>query len=320
MAVYPSMRDELFRPVKIGKLRLKNNVFLAPMAAVNCPAFRLLCRKHGAGLTYTQMIDAEAAIRNPATCYDRFLDIQEGERPLGIQLVGSRPEPMKQATEQLEQHADLVDMNMGCSEAEILAKKAGAFFLKHPEQIPRVVSAVTSATNKPVTAKIRSGWDTVNAPQVAKILEDSGVDAIAVHARTRRQMFTGRADWSVIAQVKRSVDIPIIGNGDVTGRTPAETLLAKCDAVMVGRAAMGNPLVFEQILNNACRPGVVQKRTAFMEFTALYKKQKRQRFPELRQHAVWFCKGVRGATRIKDDLGKMADERHLLSYISNIHP
>lgn len=314
-----AMPADLIRPIRIGRLRLENNVFLSPLAGVNCPAFRLLCKKHGAGLTYTQMIDAEGGIRNPDSCYNCFIDILEGERPVGLQLVGSRPASMKQATARLEHYADLIDINMGCSEAEILAKKAGAFFLKHPEQIGRVVSAVTGATNKPVTVKIRSGWDRVNAPQVAKVLEDCGVDAVAVHARTRKQMFTGKADWSVVAQVKRSTSILVIGNGDVTGKAAAEALLAKCDAVMVGRAAIGNPLVFEQILNNACRPGIMQKKGAFGEFAQFYGLQKRQHFPEFRQHAVWFFKGVRGAARIKVKLGKMEDREHIMSYLETLH-
>jgi nifR3 family TIM-barrel protein len=307
------------QPISIGKLKLENNVFLAPLAAVNCPAFRLQCRMHGAALTYTQLIDSDGCMHNYENSYSKYIEPLAGERPLGIQLVGSQPRSMKAAAEKLEQHADLLDINMGCSESEVLAKKAGSFFMKHPEQIERVVSAVIGATNRPVTAKIRSGWDSINAPEVARMLEDCGVDAVAVHARTRKQKFTGKADWSVISHVSRAVDIPVIGNGDVTGLSSAQGLLEKCDAIMVGRAAMGNPLIFDQILRGTPSPGLVEKRKAFLEFVSLYHRQQRQRIPEVRQHALWFFKGVRGAARIKDALAKMDDINTILSYVKQLH-
>lgn len=279
------------KPLKIGEVAIPGNLVLAPMAAVNCPAFRALCAMHGASLTYTQMIDADEL----EGLDERFISRFPEESCLSVQLIGSRPDTLKEAVKGVDRFADIIDINLGCAEKGMLGKQSGAFLLKHPEQIGRVVSAVKQATEKPVTAKIRSGWDEVNAVQVARILEKLGVSAVAVHPRTRKQGYTGKADLSVIRQVKDAVRIPVIGNGDVTRPEHVKAMLERtgCDAVMIGRAAMSNPFIFRQTSDFFSKGSYSQSdpKQISLEFISLYKRQKRQNIAELRQHVSWFYKG-----------------------------
>ncbi|MFH0977688.1 MAG: tRNA-dihydrouridine synthase family protein [Candidatus Woesearchaeota archaeon] len=308
----------LIRPIKIGNVQIENNLFLAPMAGVNCPAFRLICRKHGAGLVYTQMYDANSLVANEPS---KFLEILPGERPVAVQLIGAKPDVMRKATVRISPFADIIDINMGCPDSDVLANKAGVFLMKHPEQIERVVKAVISSTGKPVTVKMRSGWESVNAPQVAKMLEDYGIAAITVHARTKKQQFKGNADWKVIQAVKEAVSIPVIGNGDVRSFIQAEKLLtfSGCDAIMIGRAAMGNPAIFHEImLRREPYHSLSDKKQMFKEFLGYYEQQERQSFSELRQHAMWIFKGIKQAAKIKDEIGRIEKKESLLEYVENL--
>jgi tRNA-dihydrouridine synthase B len=289
---------EYINPINIGRHRLSNNIILAPMAAVNCPAFRMHCTQKGAGHTYTQMIDPDEYNKNPEQGYYRFIDRLSQEKSLTVQVLGSRPEPLSECIQHIEEHADIIDLNLGCAEPEMLKKQYGSFLLKHPEQIKRTINAILNNTNKPVTAKIRSGWESVNALEVGKILEDFGVDALAIHPRTRKQKYTGKADWTIIKDLKEKLNIPIIGNGDIITPTHAKAMFdqTKCDAIMLGRAAIGSPLIFTEV-NQFLKTGIIkeitqkEKYTSLKEFSELYKKQHRQRFEELKQHTLWFLKG-----------------------------
>lgn len=306
--------------LKIGNLELKNNLILAPMLGVNCNVFRLLCKQYGAGLVYTPMIHPDSLKYQK----DK-IDIIKEEKPIAAQIVGKDPKELSQAAITLEDHADIIDINLGCPDKEILAKKAGAFLIKHPEQFVKPISKVISSVNCPITAKIRIGWDDtcINAVEVAKSLEDLGINAITVHGRTRKQVYSGKARWDIIKQVKDKVNIPIIGNGDVFSHLDYNNMLNKTnvDFVMIGRGAIGNPLIFHNCLNqdNIIKKDNKTAKNLFDEFYDLYQKHSpRDSFTEIRQHAMWFVKGIKGAARIKDNLMKCNNIDKVKQIIDNI--
>src|SRR3989338_7017172 len=269
--------------MNIGNVKLKSRLILAPMAAVNCTAFRLLCKEYGAGLVYTQMIDADGLVAEKSKLLDNYVGFSDKEHPIAAQIVGANLDNMIKAVKILEEYADIIDINLGCPDSNVLGKKAGAYFVKHPNLIKRLVKPIVESTERPVTAKIRTGWDetSINAVEVAKILEECGCKAIAVHARTRKQQYTGKADWEVIKQVKESVSIPIIGNGDVFKPGSAKAMLEQtnCDFVMIGRGTIGNPFIFSRtnyLLDhgkNAPEQTIEEIKMAFERFYALYQQQ-----------------------------------------------
>lgn len=293
--------------MKIGKVKLENNLILAPMLGVNCNAFRLQCRKHGAGLVTTAMIHPDSLFNQESK-----LDILKQERPVAAQIVGKSPKDMARAASILEKEADIIDINLGCPDKDVLSNQAGAFLTKHIDQMEKMVSKVISSVNCTVTAKIRAGWDakSINAVEVAKLLEDLGVDAITVHGRTRKQGYTGKADWKIIKQVKDSVEVPVIGNGDVFKPEDYQSILQKTnvDFVMIGRGAIGNPLIFENCLKYSKGIKPVQKNLEmahklFLEFFDYYEKYSaRESFTEIRQHAMWFLKGVKDSSLLKNKI------------------
>jgi len=318
--------------LKIGNVKINNPLVLAPMAAVNCPAFRLLCKKYGAGLVYSPMIHCNSLTHlwkdDKELVFENFINFQDEERPLAAQIVGSDPKLMGEAASILSDYADIIDLNFGCCDADILGGKAGAFFIKHPEQIDKVVKSVLDNTNLPVTAKIRIGWDekSINALEVSKKLEGLGVAAIAVHARTKSQRFSGKADWSMIKKVKDSINIPVIGNGDVSLPGSAKAMLDQtgCDFVMIGRAAMGNPFIFSRTKylldngSNAPEPSRREIKKCILEFISLYEHQKRQKFSELRDQMLWFVKGLDGARKIKQDIIHLKEKDDLKEYLDRV--
>lgn len=318
--------------LSIGKVKVENPLVLAPMAAVNCPAFRLLCRNYGAGLIYSPMIHCNSVTHlwkvDKDRVFENFINFQDGERPLAAQIVGSDPKLMGESARILSDFADIIDLNFGCCDSDILAAKAGAFFVKHPEQMDKVLDAVLDSTDLPVTAKIRIGWDerSVNAVDVCRKLEGFGLAAVAVHARTRKQAFSGKANWSVIKEVKASVNIPVIGNGDVFLPGSAKAMLdqTNCDFVMIGRAAIGNPFIFSRakflLENGSSAPEQSRKdvKKCFFEFVKLYGLQKRQKFSELRDQALWFVKGLDGARKLKQDILGVKDKDKLLGYLEEV--
>lgn len=246
------MKDILKQEVRIGNLALKNRLIAAPMAGLSSLPYRMLAMENGCSLAISEMVSAEGAIRGRKKT-SRYFTNDENIRPFGVQVFGTDPQAFVRAIESFEgMPIDLVDINSGCPVNKVCKKGAGSALMKDPPLIGRIVRACKKVSKLPITLKIRSGWSatSINCIDIAKIAEDAGADAIAIHPRTRAEMFKGKSNWKLIAQVKKSVSIPVIGNGDVKTREDALRMLDEtaCDAVMIGRAAVGNPWIFRQIL------------------------------------------------------------------------
>ncbi len=238
--------------MKIDNLQIQTPVFLAPMAGYTNSAFRQICKKMGAGMVYTEFVSSEGIIRESGKTFE-YLKFTDFERPLGIQLFGHNPESMAEAAKIIEERyqPDIIDLNFGCSVRKVVKKNAGAALLKDLPLLKSVAKSVVSAVQTPVTAKIRMGWNyqSIVALEVSRILEDSGIKALTVHPRTASDGYRNFARWEVITDIKKTLSIPIIGNGDINTAEDAIRMFAEtaCDAVMIGRAAIGNPWIFEQV-------------------------------------------------------------------------
>lgn len=297
-----------------------NPVIAAPMAGVTDKAFRVLAREAGCGLVCTEMISDQALLYgNPKTV--DMLNI-EGETgpvngPLSVQLFGSNPEYMAEAAAIVEKRgADIIDINMGCPTPKIVKNGEGAALMKDPEQAARIVAAVVRAVKRPVTVKMRAGWDegSRNAVQVARLVVEAGAAAVTVHGRTRVQFYGGQADWNIIGEVKAAVEVPVVGNGDIWSGPHAARMMQEtsCDAVMIGRAGMGNPWIFRQVVRyletGEILPGpTVNDRisTALRHLELLVKfKGEKRAVLEMRRHASWYIKGLRGAARAREKINK----------------
>lgn len=320
--------------MKIGNVELKNNIFLAPMAGVTDMPFRLICANFGAGLVYSEMISAKGLYYNDKKTAE-LMQIDTDERPCAIQIFGSDPDIMAEIIPKVMAYKpDIIDINMGCPTPKIVNNGDGSALLKSPELIGKIVRAVSDASSVPITVKIRKGWDdnSVNAVETARIIEENGAAAIAVHGRTRAQFYSGEADWDIIRQVKQAVKIPVIGNGDIWSAADAKRLIdyTGCDAVMVARGAEGNPFIFRQI-NELFKTGEVsffptprQRLAQALEHVkalAAFKGEERG-VKESRKHIAWYIKGLPNASRIKGEIFKISDivsmQNILEEYINNI--
>ena len=237
--------------MKIGNVDIKTNVFLAPMAGVTDKPFRLICKEMGCGLVYSEMVSAKGILYDSKNT-KKLLESDEAERPVAVQLFGSDPEIMANMAKKIEDlPVDIIDVNMGCPAPKIVKNGEGSALMKTPELVGEIVNALVNAQKKPVTIKFRKGFDdgNINAVEIAKIAEKNGAAAVAVHGRTREQYYSGKADWDIIKDVKKAVNIPVIGNGDVDSPEKAKSLFdyTSCDAIMVGRGAQGNPWIFKRI-------------------------------------------------------------------------
>lgn len=302
--------------MKIGNLEIKGYAVLAPMAGVADKAFREICTEFGASYVVSEMVSSKGLQYNDKKT-GSLMTLSESERPAGIQLFGSEPEVMAEAAKKaMEYKPDVIDINMGCPAPKVSCNGSGAALMKSPKLCGEIVSSVKNAVDIPITVKIRKGWDSncINAVEVAKICEAAGADAITVHGRTRQEMYAVPADWDIIKQVKQSVKIPVIGNGDVVSAQSAAKMLEQtgCDAVMVGRAALGSPWIFTQInsyLTNSCciipPPQINKKMLVMLKHIKLmcdYKGEHRA-MNEARKHVGWYLKGIKNAAAFRRRAG-----------------
>lgn len=317
--------------MKIGNIVINGAAALAPMAGVADRAFRELCINFGASYVIGEMVSAKGILFNNENSME-LLQLSEEERPAAVQLFGCEPDTVaKAAIKVMPYHPDIIDINMGCPAPKISGNGCGAALMKDPALCGKIVQAVREAVNIPVTVKIRKGWDadSVNAVEVAEICAMNGASAVTVHGRTREQQYAPFADWDIIKSVKKAVNIPVIGNGDVTSAESAAKMLeyTGCDMVMVGRAALGNPWIFSQI-NAFLNEGKIIPEPTISERLAVmvrhirkiceYKGEKHG-ITEARKHLTWYIKGFKGASTIRNRCGYINSLDELYALVKEIH-
>lgn len=316
--------------LKIGDVELKNQVVLAPMAGVCNPAFRLIAKEFGTGLVCAEMV-SDKAILNGNKRTREMLFVDEREKPLSLQIFGGDRASLVEAAKVVDQetNADIIDINMGCPVPKVTKCDAGARWLLEPNKIFEMVSAVVGAVSKPVTVKMRIGWDSEHIYVIdnAKAVEQAGAQAVTVHGRTREQLYTGTADWNYIRQVKENVSIPVIGNGDVGSPEDAKRMLDEtgCDGVMIGRGALGNPWMLYRTIEYLKsgqllpEPGLNEKiKIAVLHMDRLADlKGEKVAVKEMRKHLAWYLKGFQGAARIKDAIMEETRRNEMVQILEN---
>lgn len=317
-------------PLQIGSVTLPNNLILAPMAGVTDLPFRLLCKEQGAGLLCMEMVSAKAILyKNKNT--EALLNIDSRENPVSLQLFGSDPDIMAQIAHQIEDRPfDILDINMGCPVPKVVNNGEGSALMKDPVLAGKIIEKVVKAIHKPVTVKIRKGFDEehVNAPYLAHIAQECGAAAVAVHGRTRQQFYSGKADWDIIRQVKETVSIPVIGNGDLLS---AEDVIAMeeqtgCDGFMIARGAQGNPWIFHQILHYF-KTGEHEKKPSLEEMAQMMLRHARMMIEykgeyigmhEIRKHAAWYTTGYPNSARFRGQINEVETYEQLTELLALI--
>ena len=317
---------------KIGNVEIPNKVVLAPMAGVCNNAYRRIIKEMGCGLIVAEMVSDKAIAYGNEKTID-MLYMTEDERPISQQIFGSDKESFVTATKYIYEnmHPDIIDINMGCPVPKVATRaQAGSALLKNPKKVYEIVSSVVASVPIPVTVKIRSGWDSssINAVEIAKIIEKAGASAITVHPRTRTQGYEGNADWNIIKEVKQNVSIPVIGNGDIKSCFDAKRMLDEtgCDAVMIGRGVLGNPWLIKECVDYL-EKGILPKEITKNEKINMIKKHmnylikikpEKVALLEIRTHAAWYLKGIPGTNKIKEELFKTKTIDEFMNIINKI--
>lgn len=300
------------------------------MAGVTDLPFRLLCKEQGAGLLCMEMISAKALqYKNKNT--KALLAIHPGEYPVSLQLFGSDPYIISEMAKEIEELPfQILDINMGCPVPKVVKNGEGSALMKDPGKVYEIVNQTVKAIRKPVTVKIRKGFDDghINAVEIAKVIEEAGGAAVAVHGRTREQYYSGRADWEIIRQVKEAVSIPVIGNGDVVSGETAQAMMRQtgCDGVMIGRAAQGNPWIFRELADyermgkTAVRPSKEELRAAMLRHARLQIEFKGDYLGirEMRKHVSWYTKGMEGSAKLRDAINRVESYEELEELLGRI--
>ena len=318
---------------KIGNVNIKNNVVLAPMAGISNPSYIKICEEMGLGYAITELISAEAVFRNNKKTMDMLSGFDKLKIPVAIQIFGANADVMGEAAKRLVDtyHPKIIDINMGCPVPKVAVKSgAGAALMKDLNKVFDIVNSVVNSVNVPVTVKIRSGWDSnsVNAVEVAKVCEQAGASAISVHGRTRSQGYSGTVDLDIIKRVKESVSIPVIGNGDIRDVNSARRMMeyTRCDAVMIGRGALGNPWLIRDIVNyfdsgsimdNPSYEERVSMCLKHLDYLLKFKCEK-VAVLEMRSHISWYLKGMPGIMEVKADIFKTKNAEEIKNIKNNI--
>lgn len=314
----------MINKIKIGNVEIDNNVFLAPMAGITDLAYRSIAKEFGAGLTYSEMISAKGMYYNDEKT-KMLMKKAKNEEPFAVQIFGSDADIMAEVAEKISESADIIDINMGCPAPKVVKNGDGSKLMLDPELIDEITKKVVAKSKVPVTIKIRKGWDKehINAVEIAQIAEKNGISAITVHGRTREEFYSGIADWEIIKMVKEAVKIPVIGNGDITSFESAEKMFKEtnCDGIMIGRASLGNPWVFKEILTGekatkTCEDvkNIIKKHLKMLieekgEYTAIR---------EMRKHIAWYIKGFSNAAEIRRKVNEIEELEKLEEMIEQI--
>ena len=318
----------IIKPLKIGNVELKNNILLAPMAGITDRPFRIICEQFNPGLVCTEMISSKGLFYKDDKT-KMLLNMKDEKRPIAVQIFGNDVESLKYAAEYVSAFADIIDINMGCPAPKVVKNGDGSKLLLNLDLIKTIVTEVVKVAKVPVTVKIRKGWDNNNivAVEVAKIIEQAGASAITVHGRTRDEFYSGTADWDIIKQVKQAVKIPVIGNGDIKSLEDAQKIVEQTgvDGIMIGRAALGNPWIFKEVLEQKkYEPTNIEKLETILKHIQLEVEEKGENtgIKEMRKHIAWYVKNTKDASKIRDKINTIENINELTSclveYFNNL--